>query len=63
MTKKISLLLLKKTTLRLVSLSIMTFICLSATVYGQEQSCRYGFSFEISNDPHWGKDKPVITSV
>ena len=63
MTKKISFLLLKKTTLRLMSLSIMTFICLSATVYGQEQSCRYGFSFEISNDPHWGKDKPVITSV
>ncbi|MDR2773892.1 MAG: PDZ domain-containing protein [Tannerella sp.] len=29
----------------------------------QEISCRYGFSYEISNDPHWGKNKPVITSV
>jgi hypothetical protein len=29
----------------------------------QEISCRYGFSYEISNAPHWGKNKPVITSV
>ncbi|MDR0700289.1 MAG: DUF4136 domain-containing protein [Tannerella sp.] len=29
----------------------------------QEVSCHYGFSYEISNDPHWGKNKPVITSV
>jgi hypothetical protein len=27
------------------------------------QNCRYGFSYEISNNPHWGKDKIVITSV
>jgi hypothetical protein len=27
------------------------------------QTCRYGFSYEISNNPHWGKDKIVITSV
>ncbi|MDR2473466.1 MAG: PDZ domain-containing protein [Tannerella sp.] len=29
----------------------------------QEISCRYGFGFEISNSPHWGKNKPVITGV
>ena len=29
----------------------------------QEITCRFGFSYEISNDPHWGKDKPVITSI
>jgi hypothetical protein len=29
----------------------------------QEISCRYGFSYEISNDPHWGKNKPVITGI
>jgi hypothetical protein len=27
------------------------------------QTCRYGFSYEISSNPHWGKDKIVITSV
>jgi hypothetical protein len=32
-------------------------------VKAQDISCRYGFSYEISNDPHWGKNKPVITSV
>jgi hypothetical protein len=32
-------------------------------VKAQDTSCRYGFSYEISNDPHWGKNKPVITSV
>lgn len=32
-------------------------------VKAQERSCRYGFSFEISNDPHWGKNRPVITCV
>jgi C-terminal processing protease CtpA/Prc len=29
----------------------------------QDISCRYGFSYEISNAPHWGKNKLVITSV
>jgi hypothetical protein len=29
----------------------------------QEQNCRYGFNYEISNEPHWGKGKPVITGV
>jgi hypothetical protein len=33
------------------------------TVKAQEVSCRYGFSYEISNDPHWGKNKPVITGI
>jgi hypothetical protein len=42
---------------------IVAIFCLSATVKAQDVSCRYGFSYEISNDPHWGKDKPVITSV
>jgi hypothetical protein len=32
-------------------------------IKAQDTSCRYGFSYEISNDPHWGKNKPVITSV
>ena len=40
------------------------FIAFTAiSVKAQDVSCRYGFSYEISNDPHWGKDKPVITSV
>jgi len=36
---------------------------LCAGAFAQEMSCRYGFSYEISNSPHWGKNKPVITSV
>lgn len=44
-------------------LFIIVVFCLSVTVKAQDLSCRYGFSYEISNDPHWGKDKPVITSV
>jgi hypothetical protein len=35
----------------------------AGTVKARDMSCRYGFSYEISNDPHWGKNKPVITSV
>ena len=42
---------------------ILIIICISSVVNAQDVSCRYGFSYEISNDPHWGKDKPVITSV
>ena len=34
-----------------------------STVKSQEMSCRYGFIYEISNSPNWGKDKLVITSV
>jgi len=44
-------------------LFIIAFFCLSATIEAQEMTCRYGFSYDISNDPHWGKNKPVITSV
>ena len=44
-------------------LFIIGILCMTVTVKAQEVSCRYGFSYEISNDPHWGKDKPVITSV
>jgi len=44
-------------------LYIITILCLSTIVNAQDVSCRYGFSYEISNDLHWGKDKPVITSV
>ena len=44
-------------------LYIVAIICLSASVGAQEMTCRYGFSYDISNDPHWGKNKPVITSV
>lgn len=45
-------------------LYIIALICLfPAAIHAQEISCRYGFSYEISNDPHWGKNKPVITSV
>ena len=43
----------------LVILVTRFFMTLSA----QEVACRYGFSYDISNNPHWGKDKPVITSV
>lgn len=42
---------------------IIMVIGLAHTVKAQDISCRYGFSYEISNDPHWGKNKPVITSV
>ena len=48
--------------MRQVHFLIAIFI-LQSTVNAQEISCRYGFSYEISNDPHWGKNKPVITSV
>jgi len=43
----------------LVLILLPFFVTLSA----QEVTCRYGFSYDISNNPHWGKDKPVITIV
>ncbi|MDR1222502.1 MAG: DUF4136 domain-containing protein [Tannerella sp.] len=43
---------------------IIILILWSANIVkAQDISCRYGFSYEISNDPHWGKNKPVITGV
>jgi hypothetical protein len=36
---------------------------LFTAVSAQSVSCRYGFGYEVSNSVHWGKDKPVITSV
>jgi len=42
---------------------IIIILCMASFAEAQDMSCRYGFSYEISNDPHWGKDKPVITSV
>ena len=45
------------------ALIIITFLCLVFTTDAQVVTCRYGFSYEISNDPHWGKDKPVVTSI
>ena len=48
--------------MRQIFFIIAVFFSLT-TVKAQDVSCRYGFSYEISNDPHWGKDKPVITSV
>jgi hypothetical protein len=42
---------------------ILTALLPIFTTQAQDVSCRYGFSYEISNDPHWGKNKPVITSV
>lgn len=45
-------------------LLLIAIFCLAMPTTGQDDiSCRYGFSYEISNAPHWGKDKPVITSV
>ncbi|MDR3251186.1 MAG: DUF4136 domain-containing protein [Tannerella sp.] len=41
----------------------VTILCLSVAVAAQDMSCRYGFSYEISSNPHWGLNKPVITSV
>ncbi|MDR3253102.1 MAG: DUF4136 domain-containing protein [Tannerella sp.] len=46
-----------------IILILIAIICMTTGLSAQEINCRYGFSFEISNDPHWGKDKPVITSV
>ncbi|MDR1114782.1 MAG: DUF4136 domain-containing protein [Tannerella sp.] len=43
----------------IIAIIVPAFIAVEA----QDTSCRYGFSYEISNDPHWGKNKPVITSV
>ena len=44
---------------------ILTTVLLSLMpmAYTQELSCRYGFRYEISNSPNWGKDKLVITGV
>ena len=44
-------------------LSIAALLCLCLTTNAQEVTCRYGFSYEISNSPNWGRNKPVITSV
>ncbi|MDR0835249.1 MAG: PDZ domain-containing protein, partial [Tannerella sp.] len=40
---------------------LLLFCCSISTVLSQ--TCRYGFSYEISNNSHWGKDKIIITSV
>jgi len=42
---------------------VVIFLLSVISVQAQNMSCRYGFSYEISNSPHWGKDKPVITGV
>jgi hypothetical protein len=40
-------------------------ICNILAVQAQRdgQSCRLGFSYEISTNSHWGKDKPVVMKV
>ena len=43
--------------------AIIMLFSLFVTTYAQETTCRYGFSYEISNSPNWGKNLPVITSV
>ncbi|MDR2679258.1 MAG: DUF4136 domain-containing protein [Tannerella sp.] len=45
--------------LYMIAAAVPVFVSVKA----QDTSCRYGFSYEISNDPHWGLNKPVITSV
>jgi len=47
---------------RLLFITILLSV-ISIQAFTQDITCRFGFSYEISNDPHWGKDKPVITSV
>ena len=42
---------------------LLSFCSLLSVAKAQELSCRYGFGYEISNSPNWGKDKLVITSV
>ena len=44
-------------------LSMIFLASLFSAAHSQEVSCRYGFIYEISNSPNWGKDKLVITSV
>lgn len=38
---------------------IANILCINA----QNMTCRYGFSYEISNNDQWGKDKPIIMRV
>jgi len=42
---------------------VIVFSIIFVTTYAQEITCRYGFSYEISNSQNWGKNLPVITSV
>jgi hypothetical protein len=42
---------------------IIATLCGVFVLKAQDVLCRYGFSYEISNAPHWGKNKPVITGV
>ena len=41
----------------------LILLSLLETANAQEITCRYGFSYDLSISPNWGKDKPVITSV
>ncbi|MDR3268441.1 MAG: DUF4136 domain-containing protein [Tannerella sp.] len=45
----------------LIAISVWNIITLPAQQ--ADVSCRLGFSYEISNNIHWGKDKPVIMKV
>ena len=42
---------------------LIAFYSLFVTTNAQEITCRYGFSYEISNSQNWGNNLPVITSV
>ncbi len=42
---------------------VFVFFSWFGAANAQEVTCRYGFGYEISNSPNWGKEKPVITSV
>ena len=44
-------------------LYFITAMMLICSVKAQDVNCRFGFSYDISYNPHWGNNKPVITSV
>ncbi len=49
---------------KIVSSLLFFFVCFVGFSQNQNETvCRPGFTFEISQSAHWGKNKPVVTHV
>ncbi|MDH6358530.1 PDZ domain-containing protein [Parabacteroides sp. PF5-9] len=50
--------------MRKINLSVLLFlIAVLSVAQGRNSICRLGFTYEISGNPHWGLNKPVVNRV
>ena len=46
-----------------ISLFFGILVCLSSFAQNAAITCNLGFRFEISNNPNWGENEPVVVEV